>query len=423
MHLLLSIAAGAVLLAAPSDSLTSSYPKDATAAIEPYYRNLARKLAVYPAAVPTDGNAFEIIHSGERYTELLFKDFDAASSTIELEVFILGDDPCGKRVRDTLDRKAKRGVAVRYIHDTLGNYGDNFLDGKPLFTGFYSRLPQTGIDIRYHAHLLLPDFTFTRLSWRNHRKINVIDNRIAYTGGMNLAQGSMADWGDTHMRITGPAVQSLRAVFLDDWNKLSSGKAETVDFTPASAGGTSAGGKILQVVPDGHDEPAYMMEETITWLLSHARKYVWFETPYLLPSRPVVKAMKAAAERGVDVRIMVPEAIDLSTFDPAYRRSVRELVKYGITVIYRKPPFVHSKTFVCDDYITCIGSSNLDRLSLQSLNEINVLIYDAPTATAHKEYLAGEQEGCKVADQAMVDSWDAGERFKQALFGIMSDWL
>ena len=166
-----------------------------------------------------------------------------------------------------------------------------------------------------------------------------------------------------------------------------------------------------------------MMEETITWLLSHARKYVWFETPYLLPSRPVVKAMKTAAERGVDVRIMVPEAIDLSTFDPAYRRSVKELVKYGITVIYRKPPFVHSKTFVCDDYITCIGSSNLDRLSLQSLNEINVLIYDAPTATAHKEYLAGEQEGCKVADQAMVDSWDAGERFKQALFSILSDWL
>lgn len=423
MHLFLTIAVLASLMTAPPDSVSSVYPKDATNAIEAYYRNLARKLATSPSAVPTAGNELEIIRSGKHYAELLFKDFEAARNTIELEVFILGDDPDGKRVLDTLAKKVQQGVSVRYIHDNLGNFGDSFLDGRPVLTGFYSTIPKTGIEVRQHTHLLLPDFTYTRLRWRNHRKINVIDGKIAYSGGMNLAQGSMSDWEDTHMRITGPAVQSLRAVFLDAWNNLSAGKAEAIDFTPSPEGGAPDGGKILQVVADGHDEPAYMMEETITWLLSHAKRYVWFETPYLLPSRPVAKAMKKAVERGIDVRIMVPEAIDLSTFDPAYRRGVKELIKYGVTVIYRRPPFVHSKTIVCDDYVTCIGSSNLDRLSLRSLNEINVLIYDAPTAAAHRESLSREQEQGKVADQAMVDSWDAGERLKQALFSIISNWL
>lgn len=166
-----------------------------------------------------------------------------------------------------------------------------------------------------------------------------------------------------------------------------------------------------------------MMEETLTWLLSHAKKYIWFETPYFLPSRPVMKAMKQAVRRGIDVRVLVPVETDMSSFDPAFRSIVKECVKSGIKVIYRKPPFNHSKTFVCDDYVTSIGSSNLDKLSLLSMYEINMLIYDAPTAIEHKAYLDREQEGAMLADQEFIDSWDGSERFKQAMLGLMSHWL
>ena len=366
----------------------------------------------------------EMLRSGRSYTELLLDDIDSARSLIELEVFLFGEDSDGIRVCDVLAGKVSQGVEVRYIHDNFGNFFDSVFDGRPVFTGFYHGMQKKGIKLREHSSLLLPDYTYTEPTARNHRKINLIDKKVAYLGGMNISEGSMSGWGDTQVRITGPAVQNVREIFLDDWNRLGPKDTDHGSPTPdALAAPGEDGGKILQLVPDGPDQPAYMMEEAITWLLEHAKKYVWFETPYFSPSPQVLKALKKAAARGIDIRVLVPEVSDMSSFDPAFRAPVKECVESGVKVIYRKPPFNHSKTFVCDDYITCVGSTNLDKLSLQSLYELNVLIYDAPTAIEHKAYLAAEQDGATIADQALFDSWDKSELFKQSLLSLFSHWL
>ncbi|MBR5906630.1 MAG: phosphatidylserine/phosphatidylglycerophosphate/cardiolipin synthase family protein [Bacteroidales bacterium] len=418
MNVLYILVAGVALLSAQPDNATVTC-KDATPAIQPYYRNLARKLAIKPALMPTGGNDFEIIRAGKRYSELLFSDLESAKDLIELEVFLFGEDKDGKRVRDVLVDKVAQGVTVRYIHDNFGNFFDNAFDGRPNFTGYYRNMRKSGIDVRQHSPLWRPDYTYTDPIYRNHRKINLIDKKTAYVGGMNLSEGSMSGWGDTQIRITGPAVQCVREIFLEDWSRVGPKASET--GAPAPDGERE--GKILQFVADGPDQPAYMMEEVIVWLLEHAKEYVWFETPYFLPTRPVMKAMSKAAERGVDVRVIAPEVTDMTSFDSAFHATAKECVKSGIKLLYRKPPFNHSKTLVCDDYITCVGSSNLDKLSLQSLYEINVLIYDSSAAIDHKAYLTEAQEGAKIADQDYIDSWSASERFKQSLLGIISPWL
>ena len=425
MNFLFILVAGVTLLSSQPDNNAAMTCRDATPAIQPYYRNLARKLAIKPALMPTGGNDFDILRTGKLYSEFLHRDLESAEDLIELEVFLFGEDKDGTKVRDVLVDKVAHGVTVRYLHDNIGNFFDNTFDGRPNFTGYYRNMKKSGIDIRQHSPLWRPNYTFTDPTYRNHRKINLIDKKTAYIGGMNISEGSMSGWGDTQIRITGPAVQCAREVFLEDWNRGAGPKLpETGRLSVAAVDNDcDTNGKILQFVTDGPDMPAYMMEEVIVWLLEHAKEYVWFETPYFLPSSPVMKAMNEAARRGVDVRVISSEVTDMDFCDPAFHATAKECVKSGIKLLYRKPPFNHSKTLVCDDYITCVGSSNLDKLSLQSLYDINVLIYDSSTAIDHKAYLTEAQEGAKIADQDYIDSWSASERFKQSLLGIISPWL
>ena len=425
MNFLFILVAGVTLLSSQPDNNAAMTCRDATPAIQPYYRNLARKLAIKPALMPTGGNDFDILRSGKLYSEFLHRDLESAEDLIELEVFLFGEDKDGTKVRDVLVDKVAHGVTVRYLHDNIGNFFDNTFDCRPNFTGYYRNMKKSGIDIRQHSPLWRPNYTFTDPTYRNHRKINLIDKKTAYIGGMNISEGSMSGWGDTQIRITGPAVQCAREVFLEDWNRGAGPKLpETGRLSVAAVDNDcDTNGKILQFVTDGPDMPAYMMEEVIVWLLEHAKEYVWFETPYFLPSSPVMKAMNEAARRGVDVRVISSEVTDMDFCDPAFHATAKECVKSGIKLLYRKPPFNHSKTLVCDDYITCVGSSNLDKLSLQSLYDINVLIYDSSTAIDHKAYLTEAQEGAKIADQDYIDSWSASERFKQSLLGIISPWL
>lgn len=425
MNFLFILVAGVTLLSSQPDNNAAMTCRDATPAIQPYYRNLARKLAIKPALMPTGGNDFDILRTGKLYSEFLHRDLESAEDLIELEVFLFVEDKDGTKVRDVLVDKVAHGVTVRYLHDNIGNFFDNTFDGRPNFTGYYRNMKKSGIDIRQHSPLWRPNYTFTDPTYRNHRKINLIDKKTAYIGGMNISEGSMSGWGDTQIRITGPAVQCAREVFLEDWNRGAGPKLpETGRLSVAAVDNDwDTNGKILQFVTDGPDMPAYMMEEVIVWLLEHAKEYVWFETPYFLPSSPVMKAMNEAARRGVDVRVISSEVTDMDFFDPAFHATAKECVKSGIKLLYRKPPFNHSKTLVCDDYITCVGSSNLDKLSLQSLYDINVLIYDSSTAIDHKAYLTEAQEGAKIADQDYIDSWSASERFKQSLLGIISPWL
>lgn len=423
MTALICLLAAAALYMTPADSSSVVCVPDATPLIKPEFQPLARMMAIDPAAIPTCGNSVRYIHPGSLYKELLVKDFIDAKELIELELFLYGQDPDGMYVKEILYDKIKQGVEVRYIHDSFGNFFDNIFDGRKVFTGYYDDMPKNGMNVRNFSPLWKIDPVYTDPAHRNHRKINIIDKQIAYTGGMNITEGSMSGWGDFMLRITGPAVQSLRSVLLKNWNDLARTKADRENMTLQAVPAESNDGVILQVIPDGADMPAYTAEEFIVWTLDNAKDYVWFQTPYFAPTRPVLKALKRAAERGLDVRVMVPSNTDLPATDPAFRACFKTCTESGVKIIYRKGPFNHSKTFVCDDYLTWVGSSNLDGLSLKRLYEVNVLIYDEAAALGGKqEFLEGAKGGLLVGED-LYKTWDGKEKFMQGLLHLAAPWL
>ncbi|MBR1928026.1 MAG: hypothetical protein IJ840_09830 [Bacteroidales bacterium] len=320
-------------------------------------------------------------------------------------------------------RKAREGVKVRFILENIANF--------PIRPKFYNEMGKAGVEIvRFtnpRTHLIE---LVTSLNYRNHRKIVVIDGKIGYTGGMNINDNYFKRWRDTHLRITGPAVASLQYAFLDSW--LTGGGTldlPLLDYFPAAApagkalvsedhatlgtvrGGTGAewseangvaerseapepptlfpaarlAGKLMQIIPDEPDLPIPMLKYSYEWIIQHAKKYIWLQTPYFVPPEPILDAMKIAARSGVDIRLMLPERADNFITRAANKAYYDEILGAGVRLFLRHGEFIHSKTIVCDDYLSSIGSANIDGRSFDINYEINTYIYDEETALRCKE--------------------------------------
>lgn len=373
------------------------------------FRPLARLMArrVYPTV--TSGNDFEIITTGERKFELLRRDILQARESIHMEYFHFGNDGSSRKVKDLLMQKAREGVKVRFIHERIANF--------PISSRYYSEMKKAGVEI----------VRFTSpLNYRNHRKVVVIDGRIGYTGGMNVNDHYFKSWRDTHLRITGNAVASLQYTFLDSWltgqGRIDRNMAEYYpvisggEAHPAASSGYPATGqedgevnyrnvhktlrdKLVQIVPDEPDLPYPILQYSYEWAIQHARKYIYFQTPYFAPPEPVLNALKAAAMSGVDVRLMLPEVADNLLMRPANRAYYEEVLGAGVRIFLRQGEFIHSKTFVCDDYLSSIGSANMDARSFDLNYEINSYIYDEETAVLNRRIFMSDLAECRELSQ------------------------
>ena len=413
MAVILNLLLSAAILSSPGDTV---FVSDATPLVREEFQPLARMLSMTPAFVPTSGNSLEVITDGLRYKELFTDDVLKLSETVEIECLLFGDDAVGHEVKEMLVDKVLEGAHVRYMHEPFGNFFDSFFDNRPVLTGFYLQMERDGIDKR---NFITPYKTFCHTRNLNHRKISVIDGGVAYTGGMNITQGSMGSWGDTHIRVTGPAASDLRAIFFQNWNAFRGNGGEAVPLAVCAAPEqASQDGIILQTVADGPDVPAHTCMEAVIWALDHASSYIYFQTPYFCPPQRVVKAMKRAAERGVDVRIIIPGACDISLCDPVNRSYYKTLTKSGVKV-YQREQFNHSKVFVCDDYLGCIGSSNLDWLSMRYLYEINTFLYDSGTASRMKANFLERAEESELVTDETIKGWSAGEKMLQGVSRLL----
>ena len=413
MAVILNLLLSAAILSSPGDTV---FVSDATPLVREEFQPLARMLSMTPAFVPTSGNSLEVITDGLRYKELFTDDVLKLSETVEIECLLFGDDAVGHEVKEMLVDKVLEGAHVRYMHEPFGNFFDSFFDNRPVLTGFYLQMERDGIDKR---NFITPYKTFCHTRNLNHRKISVIDGGVAYTGGMNITQGSMGSWGDTHIRVTGPAASDLRAIFFQNWNAFRGNGGEAVPLAVCAAPEqASQDGIILQTVADGPDVPAHTCMEAVIWALDHASSYIYFQTPYFCPPQRVVKAMKRAAERGVDVRIIIPGACDISLCDPVNRSYYKTLTKSGVKV-YQREQFNNSKVFVCDDYLGCIGSSNLDWLSMRYLYEINTFLYDSGTASRMKANFLERAEESELVTDETIKGWSAGEKMLQGVSRLL----
>ncbi len=327
----------------------------------------------------------DILTSGYDFFPSLLRDIAAAKNHIHIDMYIFEDDALGLLISDALIAKAREGVEVRIIYDDVGSW--------KVKKHFWERMRDEGIDLEPFLRVRFPRFT-SRVNYRNHRKIIVIDGCVGYIGGMNIAlryvkgRGAFDGWRDTMLRIEGGAVNGLQQTFLLDWyfvdrTLLSDRKYYT---KPEHEGG------LMQTVTSG-PVGAYpeIMQGYLSIIMS-ARRYIYFETPYFLPPDSVLIAMKTAAASGVDVRLLVPRCNDAFLVDWASRSYLREASEAGITVSLYEGAFLHSKLMVCDDAVCTCGSTNLDFRSFENNFEANTFIYDESVACRMRDvYLEDEK--------------------------------
>ena len=309
-------------------------------------------------------------------------------------MFIFDDDALGNLIADTLIDKAQQGVEVRVIYDDVACW--------KVRNSFWERLRDGGVEVHAFMPVKFPAFT-SKVNYRNHRKLIVIDGKAGFIGGMNIAtryvKGVGRPWRDTHILVRGGAVYGIQRAFLVDWyfvdRTLIAGKRYYPAISPALSNNCLA-----QVVTSGPiTEWPDMMQGFVRVLLT-ARQYVYIETPYFLPSEPVLFAIRTAALAGVDIRLMLPQRTDSRLLDQASKSYVREILQAGAKIYFYDDGFNHSKFLVCDDSISTVGSSNIDFRSLEHNFESNIFFYDEGMALRMKKIYLEDETHCVLVDEA-----------------------
>ena len=345
----------------------------------------------------------QIITSGKDKYNMLMSDLICAKESIHMEYFHFGIDKSSRKIRQVLMEKARQGVKVRFINENIANW--------PIPNCYFRSMRKAGVEVVNFSDskFSLLRFLMT-LSYRDHRKIVVIDNRIGYTGGMNINDHYFYQWRDTHLRLTGEAVASLQYAFLDTW--LASGgqlhsAVNSFFFHLDKPSCDQSLGTLTQITPDDPTSPEPVLLTAYEWILNHAQKYVWFQSPYIAPPPSLISAMRNAAQRGVDVRVMVPEHCDTAIMRPINKSYYAELTEAGVLFYVRSGEFMHSKTIVCDDYLSCVGSANLDYRSFGIDYEINTFFYDRAVALRQKQIFENDLPICRlvIAAEAHPTPW------------------
>jgi len=345
-------------------------------------------------ALPFKDNQIDIMTDGYAFFPELLKDIAEATHHIHINIYIFEDDALGRLVADALMTKARQGVKVRLIYDDVGCWR---VDNR-----FFEQMREAGVEVVPFLPVHFPSFT-SKVNYRNHRKIIVIDGRIGYIGGMNIARRYVSEkWRDTMLRVQGGVVYALQRAFLVDWYFVDHTLITDRIYYPPVSGEHSANSPhnatssmreqlIAQVVTSGPMARYPEIMQGFVRIILAARRYIYIETPYFLPNEPILFALKTAALAGVDVRLMCPLYSDARFLDWASRSYLREIHEAGAKVYLYEPGFLHSKLLISDDSLVSCGSTNVDFRSLENNFEANVFIYDEGTALRLKKIFLDDQ--------------------------------
>lgn len=354
---------------------------------------------------PYQNTGITYFASGEEFFPVMLEELKKAEKYIFLEYFIIDRGEMWDKIHKILLDKAARGVDVRIIYDDMGCI--NHLD-----TGFNRFLESEGI--RCHVFNRFIPVLSARLNNRNHRKICAVDGKIAFTGGVNIADEYINKierygyWKDNALMLEGDAAWSMTVMFLAMWDTLDKEDSEKEDYSkylPDTLGKTKK--NLLGIVQPYTDNPMdnRPVGETIYLnMLYSAKKYVWITTPYLIIDYTMEQALCTAAQSGVDVRIITPGTPDKRIVYEATKSTYKGLIEAGVKIYEYSPGFIHAKTFICDDKYATVGSVNLDFRSLYLHFECGVWMYDSPAIfdvkSDYEETLTQcheiSEEDCKV---------------------------
>lgn len=323
-------------------------------------------------AVLTQDNAMTVFNDGSDKFEALIQDLEQATNHIHIQYYIFRLDNLGKRILNVLERKAKEGVEVRLLFDDMGSRG--------LYKRHFHNLIRLGGKVEAFFPSILPLIN-TRLNYRNHRKIVVIDGATAYIGGFNVGDEYLGKvkkfgyWRDTHLRIEGSAVHPIQTRFLLDWNQASAEK--DIEYNEQYFPAIPRKGDIsMQIVSSGPDSEWEQIKDGYLKMIFRAKKYIYIQTPYFIPDVSFLDALRIACLSGVDVRIMIPNKPDHVFVYWATYSNVGHLLKAGAKIYIYDNGFLHSKQIVIDDEVATVGTANIDVRSFKLNFEVNAFIYD-----------------------------------------------
>ena len=299
----------------------------------------------------------------------LLTEIACAKHHIHIQYYILNDDETGRRLRDALIAKAREGVEVRILYDDVGSSGAK--------KSFFRSMRSEGIEVYAFLHVKFPLFT-SKVNYRNHRKIAVIDGCVGFLGGMNIADRYVrgtrwGTWRDTHFRIEGSGAAGLQASFLSDWSATTKQQIAAAEYYPPAARFTD---NIMQIVSSGPFGKWRTLLQADSYAIARARRRVWIQTPYYLPSDVLNSALQEAALAGIDVRLMLPARSDSKVVDLATHSYLDDMMKAGVKILFYMPGFLHSKLLIIDDMLSVIGSANMDFRSFEHNFEVNAFVYD-----------------------------------------------
>lgn len=385
------------------------------------FQSLVRLFTNQSLALPFKDNEAEFYTDGYQFFPALLQAISRARHHIHLETYIFDDDPLGRLIADALIQKAKEGVEIRVIYDDVGCWR--------VPSAFFERMKKAGIDVCAFMPVKFPAFT-SKVNYRNHRKVCVIDGIEGFTGGINIAlryvkgmRNGTLPWRDTHMRLRGSIVYALQRAFLVDWYFVDRTLVTNRKYYPPMPWKIS-NDCLAQMVTSNPIAPWPDIMQGYVRILLEAKSYVYMESPYFLPTEPVLFAMRTAALAGVDVHLMVPRHSDSHLLEWASLSYVVETLAAGVKIKLYEGGFNHSKLLVADDEVSTCGSTNIDFRSFENNFESNVFFYDRQMALRIKElYMADEAQSVDFNDVDTLRHRPYLHRLTESLFRLLAPLL
>lgn len=350
----------------------TTYPEEAREAgahIPESFLPLSNLLINTIHAAPFYGSQITPYIDGASKMEALLEQITQATHHIHVQYYILADDRTGRTLQQALIAKAREGVQVRILYDDVGCNG--------VKRAFFDTMRNAGIEVHAFLHVRFPLLT-SKVNYRNHCKIVVIDGRVGFFGGMNVADRYVLGtpqgcWRDTHFKLEGRAVHGLQASFLSDWSATTRNHLSTQKYYPKAECYTD---NLMQIVPSGPFGQWRVLQQAVCFAFANAKQRIWIETPYFLPNEALQTALQTAALGGIDVRLMLPAHADSKIVGLASHSFLDIMLRAGVKVNFYTPGFLHSKLLIIDDCLTMVGSANMDFRSFEHNFEINAFIYD-----------------------------------------------
>lgn len=392
-------------------------------------RELVSAVRRHSAAPLTTGNRVGVLIDGPQTYAAIESDLKAARHHIHLETFIFGADDVGRKFADLLAQKRKEGVEVRVLYDSVGS-----MDTPK---EFFEQLRQQGIEVReFRPMNPVKNPRIWDIHNRDHRKIIVIDGQVGFTGGINIdstyssastsrpgpKRGIEDGWRDTHLRVQGPAVKQLQTLFLESWkdagDSVQAGEGDKYFPSPRAAGDT-----LVTIVGNDSESDDRSLYGTYLAAFSNASDRLWITHAYFAPNSELLDAMRDAAKRGVDVRLIVPAFTDSKLVLKATQSTFTPLLKSGVKIYELKDALLHAKSVVVDGTVSIVGSANLDMRSFVHNDEVNAIVIDRDFGQRMEQVFDRDQ---RASQPVTLERWkkrSLWQRFKEFSVKLFGYWL